>query len=116
LRDVQAPSVTAECDCGERDSDRDRADRGDRNAERSESRDPLAVIEPVAAAPLTSEPPAEISPRLRGQDGAVSELPGFLTRGPEPREEPATEAPAPKPRRRRTPKTFEGAPSEAEDA
>jgi hypothetical protein len=96
--------------------DRDRADRGDRNAERSESRDPLAVIEPVAAAPLTPEPPAEISPRLRGQDGAVSELPGFLTRGPEPREEPAAEAPAPKPRRRRTPKTFEGAPSEAEDA
>nr|MDH4385559.1 DUF4167 domain-containing protein [Caulobacter sp.] len=83
------------------------------------------------AAPLTPEPPAESSPRepsprassprassprLRGQDGAVSELPGFLTRGAEPREEPAAEAPAPKPRRRRTPKTFEGAPGETEEA
>jgi hypothetical protein len=81
------------------DRNRDRDDRG-------ESRDPLAVIEPQAA-PLAPEPRAESSPRLRGQDGAVSELPGFLSRGAEPREE-AAEAPA-KPKRRRAPKSFEGA-------
>jgi hypothetical protein len=91
------------------DRNRDRDDRG-------EARDPLAVIEPQAAAPLAPEAPAESSPRLRGQDGAVSELPGFLSRGAEPREE-AAEA-APKPKRRRAPKSFEGgdAPKTSEDA
>jgi hypothetical protein len=89
----------------EREGRRSRYDR-DRNKDRGEARDPLAVIEPQAV-PLAPEAPAESSPRLRGQDGAVSELPGFLSRGAEPREEAAPEAPA-KPKRRRAPKTFEG--------
>jgi hypothetical protein len=88
-----------------------RFDRGDRQ-DRGEARDPLAVVEPQAT-PLTAEEPAESSPRLRGQDGAVSELPAFLGRSSAPAEEAATEA-APKPRRRRAPRT-EG-PAETEDA
>jgi hypothetical protein len=83
----------------ERDERRDRAERGDA------PRDPMAVIEPQAA-PLAPEATVE-SPRLRGQDGAVSELPAFLGRPAEPRaEEPAEEAK--KPRRRRAPRSFEG--------
>ncbi|MDQ0464470.1 hypothetical protein QO010_002251 [Caulobacter ginsengisoli] len=91
-----------------------RFDRGDR----PERGDPLAVVEPQAT-PLTAEAPAEGSPRLRGQDGAVSELPAFLGRSSAPAsvsaeaEVPAAEA-APKPRRRRAPRT-EG-PAETEDA
>lgn len=96
----------------ERDERRDR-DRQDRAADAP--RDPLAVIEPQAA-PLTSDAPAEESPRLRGQDGAVSELPAFLGR-PAQTEEAAGEAK--KPRRRRAPRSFEGgegAPAETEEA
>ncbi|WP_297511727.1 DUF4167 domain-containing protein [uncultured Caulobacter sp.] len=105
-----------------RDRDRDWQPRGDR--------DPLAVIEPEAS-PLTAEAPAESSPMLRGQDGAVSHAPAFLGRKTERAAEaaPAAEAPsAPpeaeevkKPRRRRAPRSFEageGAPagSESEEA
>lgn len=80
--------------------DRPREDR----AEARETRDPLQVIEPQAA-PLAAEPKRP-SPRLRGQDGAVSELPGFLSRSaPAPAADDA-EAPA-KPKRRRAPKSFE---------
>lgn len=102
----------------ERDERRERFDRERAERERGEARDPLAVIEPQAAAPLAPEAPSEGSPRLRGQDGAVSELPGFLSRPAEPREEAAGDEPARKPRRRRAPKSFEGgdAPSESEDA
>jgi hypothetical protein len=80
--------------------DRDRDDRG-------EARDPLAVIEP-SAAPLAAEPEARPSPRLRGQDGAVSELPGFLSRSAPAAPEEAAEAAPAKPKRRRAPKSFEG--------
>jgi hypothetical protein len=84
-----------------RDRWRERDERRDR-----EARDPLAVVEPQAA-PLAPEASDVASPRLRGQDGAVSELPAFLGRPAEPREEaPADEAK--KPRRRRAPRTFEG--------
>ncbi|MBX3480309.1 MAG: DUF4167 domain-containing protein [Caulobacter sp.] len=90
-----------------RDGRRGRFDRNRDRDDRGEARDPLAVIEPQAA-PLAPEPKPESSPRLRGQDGAVSELPGFLSRGAEARDEAAAEAPA-KPKRRRAPKSFEGA-------
>ncbi len=96
---------------------RARYDRGDRQ-DRGEARDPLAVVEPQAT-PLTAQEPAEGSPRLRGQDGAVSELPAFLGRSSAPvtasveAEAPAAEA-APKPRRRRAPRA-EG-PAETGDA
>lgn len=91
---------------GRRDRWRDRDERRER--ERAEAaRDPLAVVEPQAAAPLAAEPAAGESPRLRGQDGAVSELPAFLGRPAEPREDaPAEEVK--KPRRRRAPRSFEG--------
>ncbi len=106
---------------GRRDRWRERDERRERQerAAAEAPRDPLAVIEPQAA-PLTAETPADESPRLRGQDGAVSELPAFLGRPTqaEPREE-APAAEAKKPRRRRAPRTFEGgegAPAETEDA
>lgn len=90
-----------------RDRWRDRDDRQPRGDRGDAPRDPLAVIEPQAAAPLAPESAVSESPRLRGQDGAVSELPAFLGRPAEPREEaPAEEAK--KPRRRRAPRSFEG--------
>lgn len=103
----------------ERDERRDR-ERAERQAAEG-SRDPLAVVEPQAAAPLVSEQPADEAPRLRGQDGAVSELPAFLGRPAqaEPREDAAGAEPAKKPRRRRAPRSFEGgegAPAETEEA
>ncbi len=92
--------------------DRPREDR----AEAREARDPLQVIEPqstpMTAAPLAPEP-KRASPRLRGQDGAVSELPGFLSRSA-PAPEAAEEAPA-KPKRRRAPKSFEGEAPKSDD-
>ncbi len=64
------------------------------------------MIEPQAA-PLAAEPAAP-SPRLRGQDGAVSELPGFLSRSaPAAAPEEPAEAPAKPKRRARAPKSFE---------
>lgn len=108
---------------GRRDRWRERDERRERQerAAAEAPRDPLAVIEPQAAAPLVAETPAEdSSPRLRGQDGAVSELPAFLGRPAQA--ESREEAPAPeakKPRRRRAPRSFEGgegAPAETEDA
>lgn len=103
----------------DRDGRRERGEGGERSERAAEStRDPLAVVEPQAAAPLAETPSGE-SPRLRGQDGAVSELPAFLGRSASAG--PVEEAPAAevkKPRRRRAPRSFEGgeAPSETEEA
>jgi hypothetical protein len=88
-----------------REGRRERFERGDR-----EPRE--AVIE-AAPAPTADEP---ASRRLRGQDGAVSEAPAFLSRGPAAA--PAAPAPAgdegeaPKPRRGRPRKVVA---SEGED-
>ncbi|MDO9338535.1 MAG: DUF4167 domain-containing protein [Caulobacter sp.] len=96
----------------EREPRRSRYERDRPREERAESRearDPLQVIEPQAT-PLTAPAAAEPkrpSPRLRGQDGAVSELPGFLSRSAPAPADAAGEAPA-KPKRRRAPKSFEG--------
>jgi hypothetical protein len=86
-------------------------------------RDPMAVIEPQAT-PLTSE--AAASPLLRGQDGDVSHAPAFLGRKSTRAEAPAEAAPvaptaeegeAPaKPKRRRAPRSFEGATPGSEEA
>lgn len=91
------------------------------------------MIEPEAS-PLTAEAPAESSPVLRGQDGAISDAPAFLGRKTERAPKaaaPAAEAPAApeaeggeevkKPRRRRAPRSFEAgegaaASSEPEEA
>ena len=92
---------------GRRDRWRERDERRDRERAEAAARDPLAVVEPQAAAPLAPEPAVSESPRLRGQDGAVSELPAFLGR-PAAVSEDAPADEAKKPRRRRAPRTFEG--------
>ncbi|MDI1365021.1 MAG: DUF4167 domain-containing protein, partial [bacterium] len=61
---------------------------------------------------LTSEASSgESSPMLRGQDGDVSHAPAFLGRSTAAVEAPAAEGgeEAKKPRRRRAPRSFEGA-------
>jgi hypothetical protein len=99
---------------GERGDDRDRRDRferqdrEDRGGDRSE-RDPLAVVEPQAAAPLGGAE-GRGSPVLRDAEGGESHAPAFL-QSPTPRREAASdeEGAAPrKPRRRRTPRSFDG--------
>ena len=87
--------------------DRPRYDRAERPS------DPLAVIEPQAS-PLTGDADASGSPFLRSQDGGVSHAPAFLQARPETRPEPAAEDGEAKPRarRRRAPRTFEGAAGE----
>ena len=90
-----------------RDRDRDRAPR-----------DPMAVVEPEST-PLTAAAPVEEpGGHLRSQDGSLSPAPAFLQaratvepRAPEPA---ATEdGEVRKPRRRRAPRSFEGAEGEA---
>lgn len=118
----QQPREGGEATGGRRDRWRERDERRERQerAAAEAPRDPLAVIEPQAA-PFVAEQPSEESPRLRGQDGAVSELPAFLGRPAqsEPREDVAAPEAAKKPRRRRAPRSFEGgegAPTETEEA
>jgi hypothetical protein len=119
--DRPAPVEAVEQPQGEGRRERPRRERAPRD------RDPMAVIEPQAT-PLTSEAPA--SPLLRGQDGDVSHAPAFLGRK-SPRAESAVDtgpvstssvlaadaeaAPA-KPKRRRAPRSFEGAAPESEEA
>ena len=103
----ERPRQEGETSGGRRDRWRERDERRDRERAEAAARDPLAVVEPQAAAPLAPEPAVSESPRLRGQDGAVSELPAFLGRPAAVSEEaPAEEAK--KPRRRRAPRSFEG--------
>ena len=69
--------------------------------------DPLTVVEPEAT-PLTAQPAAEPAHMLRADDGEVNHAPAFLqVRPAEPREETSGETR--RPRRRRTPTTFEAA-------
>jgi len=102
----------------DRDRDRDRNfrderprdDRPPRQDQPRADRDPLGVIEPEAT-PLTAprEAPVREAPArvLRAEDGDVSHAPAFLQARPaEAAEEPAAEAK--RPRRRRTPRSFEG--------
>jgi hypothetical protein len=118
--DRPVAAESAEQPQGESRRERPRRERAPRD------RDPMAVIEPQAT-PLTSEAPA--SPLLRSQDGDVSHAPAFLGRK-SPRAESAVDtgpvstssvlaadaeaAPA-KPKRRRAPRSFEGAAPESEE-
>jgi len=95
---------------GRRDRWRERGDRPDR-VERQDARperergDPMAVVEPQAT-PLVSEERA--APMLRDAEGGESHAPAFLQSRPAPAAAPeAGDAPAPKPRRRRAPRSFE---------
>lgn len=101
---------------GRRDRWRDRQDRGDR-PERTETRDPLAVVEPQAAPLVTEAAPERASPMLRDSEGGESHAPAFLqTRAVVPAPEAAAEEkPARKPRRR-APRSFEGGAATAGEA
>jgi len=88
--------------------ERNRDDRPDRDA----GRDPLAVVEPQAHAPLTQGPPERPSRVLRDSEGGESHAPAFL-QAPTAR---ADADEAAKPRRRRAPRSDGPAPSETEDA
>jgi hypothetical protein len=83
--------------------------RDDRRYERGERQaDPLAVVEPHAQ-PLTPEP-EPTSPMLRSQDGGESHAPAFLQARPAAAPEaPAEDEPRPRVRRRRAPRSLEGA-------
>jgi len=99
--------------------DRPRYDRNnDRNNDRAERADPLAVVEPRAT-PLTAEAEPKSSPVLRSHDGDISHTPAFLQSPSRP--EPAAEAAeaAPKPKRPRKPRASAATPSDivsSEDA
>lgn len=93
--------------------ERERAERTERPERAERAPDPLAVVEPHAA-PLTQEAETSPSPILRSQDGGVSQAPAFLQARPAPAPiaavENAEEAAArPRARRRRAPRTFDGA-------
>ena len=89
--------------------DRPRDDRRDERPQRDryerQDRDPLAVVEPQAAAPLTAPEPRP-SRVLRDSEGGESHAPAFL-QAPAPRREPADgeEVAAKRPRRRRAAST-----------
>ena len=85
----------------------DRPERFERQDARPERGDPMAVVEPQSTPLVSEERP---SPMLRDADGGESHAPAFLQSRPAPAV-PAAEAgeiPAPRPRRRRAPRTFEG--------
>lgn len=84
----------------------DRRERLDRNREERPEREPLAVIEPQAAAPLGNGDD-RASPVLRDSEGGESHAPAFLQAPAAPRAESEEEAPARRPRRRRAPRSFE---------
>jgi hypothetical protein len=107
----------------DRDRDRNREDRGPREDRTpNPAADPLAVVEPQATPLPTAD--AQASPVLRSAEGEVSRAPNFLSGGG-PRKvatltPDASEEAAPKPKRRRAPKSFEGgepapAPAEADE-
>ena len=108
--------------------ERPREDRPRRFERPARNADPLAVVEPTAA-PLIAPVEQSSSPILRSQDGTTSQAPAFLQARVEPKadkpekaEKPAKAEKAAKPveasedgearprvRRRRAPRTFDGA-------
>ena len=102
--------------------DRPREDRPrfDRNRDDRPERDPLAVVEPQAQAPLAKPAPERKARVLRDSDGGESHAPAFL-QAPAPRAADASRAEAsgdeaPKPRRKRAPRADVTTASEGEDA
>jgi hypothetical protein len=87
--------------------DRPREDRAPRyeRTERAAEPAPIADTQPI------SQPVARDSARLRGQDGAVSEAPAFLSRGAAPAPEPAAPVSDEAPKKRGRPRKA-AAPSE----
>jgi hypothetical protein len=95
----------------DRDRNRDDRPREDRS-DREGGRDPLAVVEPQAQAPLAAPAPERKARVLRDREGGESHAPAFL-QAPAARAEPAEDAP--KPRRRRAPRGDVTTASEGED-
>ena len=94
------------------DRSRDDRPRDDRPRDDRPERDPLAVVEPQAQAPLTSPAPERKARVLRDSEGGESHAPAFL-------QAPAARADAdevPKPRRRRAPRGDITTASEGDDA
>jgi hypothetical protein len=79
--------------------DRPREERAPR-FERAERTERAAEAPPIADTQPIAQPVARDSARLRGQDGAVSEAPAFLSRGAAPAPEAAAADEAPKKRGR----------------
>ena len=99
----------------DRPQQRDDRPRFERNRDDRPERDPLAVVEPQAQAPLAAPSPApERKARvLRDSDGGESHAPAFL-QAPAARAEASDEAP--KPKRRRAPRGDVTTASEGDDA
>jgi hypothetical protein len=91
--------------------DRPRFDR-DRPRDDRPDRDPLAVVEPQAQAPLAAPAPERKARVLRDREGGESHAPAFL-QAPAARAEASDEVP--KPRRRRTARSEITTASEGED-
>lgn len=89
---------------GRRDRWRERDDRP--RGDRDQPREPAAVVEKPAPAPIVDD-----SPLLRSEDGEVSHAPAFLGRASEPRESGGEEA-APRARRPRAPRAAKPAATE----
>jgi uncharacterized protein DUF4167 len=92
---------------------RDDRPRDERPRDDRPERDPLAVVEPQAQAPLAAPKPERKARVLRDSDGGESHAPAFL-QAPAPRAADAEEAP--KPRRRRAPRADVTTASEGDDA
>ncbi len=90
--------------------DRPRADRVDRAVEESplrSDREAMSIVEPEATPLVENAPRAPEAPVLRADDGEVNHAPAFLqVRPTEARTE--GDADVRRPRRRRTPRSFEG--------
>jgi hypothetical protein len=85
---------------------RDDRPRFERNREDRPERDPLAVVEPQAQAPLAAPAPERKSRVLRDAEGGESHAPAFLQAPTRAAPAAAADADeAPKPRRRRAPRT-----------
>jgi hypothetical protein len=99
----------------ERPQQRDDRPRFDRDRPRDDrpERDPLAVVEPQAQAPLAAPAPERKARVLRDSEGGESHAPAFL-QAPAARAEASDEVP--KPRRRRAPRSDVTVASEGDDA
>ena len=98
-----------------RDAQRDDRPRFDRNRDDRPERDPLAMVEPQAQAPLAKPAPERKARVLRDSDGGESHAPAFLQAPATRAVETASDA-APKPRRKRAPRAEITTASEGEDA
>jgi len=100
----------------DRPQQRDDRPRYDRNRDDRPERDPLAVVEPQAQAPLAAPAPERKARVLRDAEGGESHAPAFLQAPAARADAPRADADeAPKPRRRRAARSDITTASEGED-